>query len=294
MFDTMEKPQQALEEFQRALAIDLEQFPADSTRIAIDYTSIGIIHGELDHRAEQVDYAEKSVAIFRKHPTDSKSELSVALLDLGNAYRDSGRSTDAIATYEQARASAIEVNGERSLQLADVLTSYGLVLVSTDHVRARAMWLNVLAIREAKLGPEHPDLAQTLSYLGQEAYMRDAHREVVPYLSRAIAILEKAAPGLPRTTEMIDLRGRSELALGQRDSAISDLTRARDDYHAQHLDEQSASTRLALADALWQQGGSARREAAVEVHAAIEQLQALPKADPAQLASARAWLASHR
>lgn len=51
-----------------------------------------------------------------------------------------------------------------------------------------------LAIREKALGPEHPDVAASLSNLGLLCLHQGRYAEAEPFLKRALAIYEKAPP----------------------------------------------------------------------------------------------------
>jgi hypothetical protein len=114
-------------------------------------------------------------------------------------------------------------------------------------------------------------------------------------IDRALVIMN--APGAPPVAvkyTMLLIRATAELGLGRTDAALADARAARDGY-AETQPNAAAEARLTVADALWKHGGAQpRRDAVVEVKAALETLQAQPKPDATLVAKARDWLAAHR
>jgi tetratricopeptide (TPR) repeat protein len=61
-----------------------------------------------------------------------------------------------------------------------------------DFVRAENLYRKALVIEEGLLGPSHPDVARSLTLVGEALYGQNRNEEALPLLSRALAIREKA------------------------------------------------------------------------------------------------------
>jgi tetratricopeptide (TPR) repeat protein len=289
----MEQADKSLAEFQQALAIDEKIYPADSPHVATDYVSLGVVLVELDRAKEALDYQEKAVAILEKSPADNESKMSTALLDLANTYRSLKRFPEAARTYERGIAFAVKTVGADGLEVADIRNNQALLrMFMHDLPGAREAWRQALAIREKKLGPDHPEVAKSIAPLAEEAFERGAFAESLPLITRAIAIMEKSAPKLELTFEMIDMRAKAHLALHHYADAVTDETRARDGFLEIKSVTEAAAARLTLANALW---ALKQRPAAIaEVTAGIGELEAQAKPDADTLKSLRDWRAAHR
>ena len=57
---------------------------------------------------------------------------------------------------------------------------------------AEPLYKRALAVREKTLGPDHPDVAQTLNNLALLYYNQGRYAEAEPLYKRALAIYEKA------------------------------------------------------------------------------------------------------
>jgi hypothetical protein len=69
-----------------------------------------------------------------------------------------------------------------------------LDLVRHKYDEAGVLFAQVVTIREATLGPEHPELANVLSRLAMADLLRGYYAEAEPPCLRALAILQKVSP----------------------------------------------------------------------------------------------------
>lgn len=289
----MGQPEKALEQFRKSEAISRKAYPADSVQIAKDLVSVGLVLGELERHDEALDAHLMALAIFEKHPEDSKRDTITVLFDAGLAYVNTHQASKALALMQRALASAEAELGAESDEVGSVLG--GMIIAADmagDHDKAREYGMRALAIREKTLGPDHEQVARVLGSLANNANERHRPKEAMKLVERALAIITKpGAPPLPVRSNMLYVRAGAELALGRTDAALADARAARDGCVENKQPTLGADASLLVADALWQKGN--RRDAIAEVKKAIETIEAQPSRDSVLLGRARAWLTGH-
>lgn len=132
-------------------------------------------------------------AAVRSHGAVSEAVI-VAWRDLADFFWREQRLRDAAAALEQALAIARQVDGN-GLGAARLMQNLAAVY-SVDRQTERAIPLlqQALAIREQRLGPEHPDLAVVLLNLGMAIRPNGDLAAALAPMQRALAIREKALP----------------------------------------------------------------------------------------------------
>ena len=125
---------------------------------------------------------------------------------------------DAVALAEKSKPSAL---ADQLGKLAAILDGAG------QYAEARAPSERSIALTEAELGPDHPDLAFALDALGAIDYDAGQYADAQRSYRRALAILDKLGePATYNTTEAIEGLGNAALALGQLDEARAQHERA--------------------------------------------------------------------
>ncbi|MBK9754073.1 MAG: serine/threonine protein kinase [Nannocystis sp.] len=112
---------------------------------------------------------------------------------------------------------------EEGLLGADLRSEVGQVLDARgDSAAAIVQAREALAIREARLGSEHPDVATSLHNLGVASLHRGARDEAADYLERALTI-RRAVLGAehPEVAASYNWLGNTSTARGQNDQAIA-------------------------------------------------------------------------
>jgi tetratricopeptide (TPR) repeat protein len=95
--------------------------------------------------------------------------------------------------YEKSAASALEVSGRGSARYAAALSNLATIEARQGHHGpAQSLWNTALAIDEARLGPEHPQVASDLSNLAAEAFYAKKYRVAIGFYQRAAAIQERS------------------------------------------------------------------------------------------------------
>ncbi|MFO7567237.1 MAG: serine/threonine-protein kinase [Enhygromyxa sp.] len=128
----------------------------------------------------------------------------------GGVYVEQGRYDEALAEYRKAHAIWLASVDPGNQVLALVLGA----IAKVEHLRGEVeaglgLQREALALREAALGDDHPDLALHLVWIGVGLVELERHEEARAPLERAIALIERSARVEP------ELLGEARLALAE-------------------------------------------------------------------------------
>jgi tetratricopeptide (TPR) repeat protein/predicted Ser/Thr protein kinase len=150
----------------------------------------------------------------------------------GNALLDAGKLADAAHALEHAVAilePAALHDPARDLELASALNLLGDTYYEASEVdKARPLELRALAIRERELGPQHPDVGDTLADLAQLEGKADKLDDADAYIERARKVYVAAyGPDDQRVGEALSTRGYLAARRGDRAQGIALTEQAR-------------------------------------------------------------------
>ena len=130
---------------------------------------------------------QESVARQRRLSAARSKANNGALKRTQFAYREAA---------EYYRQAAALLPAEALVQRAEYLNLQGRALYDAgDYRDAEGPWTQALALREQALGPEHPDVAQSLNNLAELYRTQGRYAKAEPLYERSLAIMdEKAAP----------------------------------------------------------------------------------------------------
>jgi CHAT domain-containing protein/tetratricopeptide (TPR) repeat protein len=117
-----------------------------------------------------------------------------AALQSARVLIEQGKYKEGEAAARAALRAAENANGADSLEAAEAILVLVDALVRVGKVsdpETEALAKRAVAIREGRLGPEHPDLAASLQSFGSVYQVRGDFRSAEPLLTRALAIQEK-------------------------------------------------------------------------------------------------------
>lgn len=183
---------EALEHYQRALALKEAALGPDARDVAAARLNLGVVLNSLG-KYDEADAAEqRALESWKKAIGPEHPDVAHALTNLGeNAYAR-GQYAEARAFHERALAIYTNALGPEQRDVAAANNNLGnAVLASGDIAGARVFHERALAIYE-KLDPDHADVAASLSNLGSDAIYSGNYADGARYFARAIPILEKA------------------------------------------------------------------------------------------------------
>jgi tetratricopeptide (TPR) repeat protein len=132
---------------------------------------------------------KRALAIREKALGPEHPDVAQSLHDLASLYQSTKRSKKAEPLYESAIAIGEKAPGPA---LAHSLNNLGWICYDAGRP-AEPLFQRALAIFE-KLGPDHPNVAQTLNQLGNLYRQLGRYLEAEPCYKRALEIIDKSLP----------------------------------------------------------------------------------------------------
>ena len=175
---------------------------------------------------------QESLKIAEKNEGKNSSLAGGVREEIGDVLRAAGAKAEAVKYYEQAARTR-----EKYSALDDhiLVQGFALDLLKLERVsEAKAMLRKALAIGERRLGPYHPDVGDTLFYLGE--LLDRKHRDYIgaePLYRRSLAIRERAF-GNAHPKVGVSLNRLADMLISKRDFASS-LEVARKAYASSHF-----------------------------------------------------------
>jgi len=207
--------------YTRALAIDEKALGPDHPDVAVILTNLGKLYGGQHRYAEAEPLIKRALAIREKLLGPNHPEVAALARDLSSVQR----------SQAEAEAAALD-------------KQIGALFQAGKYAEAIPLAQQVLAIREKAFGPEHPDVASSLTKLADLYYDQRRYADAAPLLERALAIYERALGSehtnlallLGRLAVLFDKQGRyadaepllkralamEEKALGPEHPAVAD------------------------------------------------------------------------
>ncbi len=189
-----------------------------------------------------------------------------------------------------AARAAIERNGDDVVR-SWLLNNLGILAAEQGFFdQARAQFEQALALKQAKLGPDHVDVGIAWLNLGTMLSHAGDHRSATAAIGHARSIFASTVGEThPLATYALSSQCFAEEGLGHADEAIALCQRAIERFESVLLDpEKESRTRFALAKALWSRGRAAEARMMAR-HAA----RLVTTRDPGNWAAIDEWIESH-
>ena len=211
---------------ERSLEVDslaLESDHGDRNQTLLDLAELARRKGELDR---SLRLARRVLADLDTRPDPDPKHLAFAWITVGIVQMQQREWDASLENLERARELQERTFGSTYSELPRVLNNIAIVHWSKgDEAAARPYFERALAIWEEHLGPDHPQVAGTLTNLGMLFYKTEPER-ARPY-ERALAIREKALdPDHPDIAESLNNLGNLLRSMREWEEALAALERA--------------------------------------------------------------------
>jgi tetratricopeptide (TPR) repeat protein len=278
-----------------ALAAAERSAGPDSPEVAVVLRRLANTLTAQGRHAEALPEYERALVIFRATLGAEHPRVGSTLVNLGTTYSALDRHEAALPLLHQGLRIVEAALAPNHPFMPKAHGALGLALWKAGrHAKALEQLRRALAEAEAGRGAEHPDVAVYCTALGEVLVDAGRAREAEDQFRRALDILERVFkqdhPGLAAALTGM---GEARLALGSPQEALALLERAHTLREAARVSPvELATTRFALARALWASGGPGRTRAQELARRADASLT--DRADGAGLgARLSAWLAAH-
>ena len=181
-------PERAREPLEQAATLAKAQFGATDRRaLHIEYL-LAKENDELGRVREATTRLQGAITAFEAGPDHDAPDESRALAWLAGLDERSGESTKAIAVGERALALARRLPGAGDA-LTETLTNLGWIQMDAGHpARAEPLLREALARARARLGDDHPDVADGMSFLASALLQLGRSSEGEQLLRTALAV----------------------------------------------------------------------------------------------------------
>jgi len=158
---------------------------------------VGVL-GLLDKQQGNTYRMHRLVAVFvqeRSASTDTQAQSDVeqVLEERARQLNEAGYPGPLLALQPQLRMVTNAALPREDELAADLCNELGVHLISIgSYSQAETYLLQALAIRERLLGPEHPDVAESLNNLALLYHAQGKYEQAEPLLQRALTIRQKA------------------------------------------------------------------------------------------------------
>ena len=231
------KPAEALATLRAAIAEAVANHGPQHPNVALGHYALGIALIAQDDFADGIAALRTSLAIREVAFPGGNVQVAESLIGLGDALGASGKHPEAVTTLERGLAMLEAVHQSESAHAVNAHMLIGMSLEEVERIDdAVAHYVRAADIADRSLQHRENLVAMGLRSAARLEAGRDRVAESVPYLERAVRVLErgKSAPG--------DL-GKTQFAFGQ---ALSVLPRERDRARAMIA---AARANLVLANA---------------------------------------------
>jgi tetratricopeptide (TPR) repeat protein len=227
MWFTFGKMGEALDHYQRALALREKVLGPDHMVVAQSLNGLSVVYSQRGELASARAHLTRALAIIEKTFGSQHPNVAVSLGNLAVIHLQLGKYGEALRHSDRA-VNLHEKLDPRGALLATALTGRGNILeLLGRHEDAVADHSRALAILERTVGPKHPQYALVLGNLGTQLVLTGRLVEGLRAQERAVAIFRhRLGPDHPLVGGALDDLGDALMAVGRLDEALSAHERA--------------------------------------------------------------------
>ena len=254
---------EARDYFEHAYNIWERALGPEHPRVASSLNNLGLAALAMGSDEQARGYFERALVAFERVWGAEHPNLAAVLSNLGKIAEEKGAHADARRYFTRALEIVEQALGPEHDKVADALMGLGAVARSEGRLDdARRHQERALSILERSLGPQNQRVVNALVNLGNLANDREQHEPARRHFERALTIVEQTSADSPRAVHPLLGLGIASLGLGEFGEALRYLERARLIGESSEISAPLlASTRFALARALWGEPGRGRDRA---------------------------------
>ena len=213
---TNKQDPQAVQEFERCLAIMRSQLPEDDLKFAEVYEGYSEYYGSIGDFDRNTELLEKVLAIKKKHLDQTNPDLAITYSNLGMAYQEKGRYTKASEYLEKAVGLQVEAIGENHPNTALMYNNLGMTYYfEGDNDRAVANYDKALAIYAA-LGENNPRSAFAHNNIAVSSTMRHEYATALEHYKKARDLFTASlGADHPNVAGITNNMGRTYFSMGK-------------------------------------------------------------------------------
>lgn len=192
IFFRLDRYQEAIDAFQKALNLLTERPFQDDELIAATYNHIGHVLNRLGEYDKAIEHAQKALHANCNAENESQPVSARSLENIAYSLWSQGNCKKALENYEKALEIEKRLLGEDSTAVAVTYRNIGDAYrgMSDDH-NALNYYQKAFSILDKRLGNRHPETALTLGCLGVAYLNLHQYTEALEYTQKGLAIREE-------------------------------------------------------------------------------------------------------
>jgi tetratricopeptide (TPR) repeat protein len=189
IYESQGRYAEALQHFQKALAIRLAAFGENNPDVATSYHNIGVVYKQQRRYTEALQHFQKALAIRLAVFGENHPYVARIYKNIGNVYSSQERYTEALQYYQKALAIYLTAFFENHPDVANSYNNVGTIYeFQGRHMEALQYFQRALAIQLAVFGENHPDVAISYNNIGSSYNLQSRYAEALQHFQKALAI----------------------------------------------------------------------------------------------------------
>lgn len=220
----------------RVLESTERNYGPSSPNVAVALNNLAVAYGAMQDDAAAEPLLRRALAIQEQAHGSGHPDVAWALMNLATRQTAAGRHAQADSLLVRATRILDASPGAAAADRALVRASHATALLRAgDFAHATTMLEEAALLYEQALGAGHPGLAVPLRNLAAAYIGNQQPSRAEPLLRRALALqAASVGPASPAYARTLGVLAMAQQALGRRDSALANYTRA-DDLLERHL-----------------------------------------------------------
>jgi tetratricopeptide (TPR) repeat protein len=220
--------EEALQNFQRALEIELKAFGENHPAVAISYNNIGNSLQNLGRHEKALQNHQRALGIRLKAFGENHPAVAASYNNIGISLQSLGRHEEALQNQQLALGIWLKAFGENHPYVATSYNNIGLSLQSLGrHEKALQNQQRALGIWLKAFGENHPDVAASYNNIGNSFQSLGRREEALQNHQLALGIWLKAfGENHPDVADSYNNIGISLQSLGRHEEALHSYKQA--------------------------------------------------------------------
>ena len=182
---------EAIQFFEKALAMWRKTFPPNHLNLANSYGNIGSVYDNMGEYSKALSYFEKALEIRQNILSPNHPNLATSYNNLGSVYDNMGEYSKALSYYKKAFEILQNTLPPNHPNLATSYNNLGSVYDNLGEYSKALLYYEIaLEIRQKTLLPNLPHLAASYNNIGSVHYNMREYSKALSYYEKALEMLQ--------------------------------------------------------------------------------------------------------
>jgi tetratricopeptide (TPR) repeat protein len=189
LLDCMGEYENALEFYQKALAIELKIYGEKHPKVALSYNNIGIIYYRQGAYDKALEFHQKSLAVRQDMFEGEHPAIAQCYNNIGLNYWKKGEYEKALEYFQKTLGIEQKIYGERHPKVARSYNNIGIIYYEQgEYDKALDCYDKVLDIYFKTFGEEHPEIASAYNNMGVIYCLLGEYKKALDYHEKSLTV----------------------------------------------------------------------------------------------------------